>query len=52
MKLAFPQLGKTAPLCPEALDIRDATFGSYVVRYAVQAHSVIVLRIWHHYGNR
>ena len=31
--------------------VRDMVFGRYIVRYAAQAESVVVLRIWHEKEN-
>ena len=49
---AFPNMGKAVALAPKPLDIRDAIFGKYVVRYVAQAESIIILRVWHHYESR
>ena len=49
---SFPSMGKAVALSPEPLDIRDSIFGKYVVRYAAQAESIIILRVWHHYESR
>lgn len=49
---SFPSMGKAVTLAPEPLDIRDSIFGKYVVRYATQADSIIILRVWHHHENR
>lgn len=48
----FPELGRSVALAPEPDVVRDAVFGKYVVRYAVHAEAIVVLRIWHHYENR
>jgi plasmid stabilization system protein ParE len=48
----FPNMGKAVALSPEPLDIRDAIFGQYIVRYIAQAQSIIILRVWHHYEAR
>ena len=44
----FPQIGVEVPEAPTVDTIRDMVFGDYVVRYAVQAESIVVLRVWHH----
>jgi plasmid stabilization system protein ParE len=49
---SFPNMGKAVALSPEPLNIRDAIFGKYVVRYVAQAESIIILRVWHHYETR
>ena len=48
----FPELGRRVPLAPEPQLVRDAVFGSYIVRYSVHIETVVVLRIWHHYEER
>lgn len=49
---AFPALGKRVLLAPDPGVVRDAVFGSYVVRYAILPGSLTVLRVWHHFENR
>lgn len=50
--LQFPRIGRPVELAPEPASIRDAVFGSYIVRYSVHTESVIILRVWHHYEDR
>ena len=45
----FPLLGKAVAAAPDPETIRDMVFGKYIVRYAVQAQSIVVLRVWHHF---
>jgi plasmid stabilization system protein ParE len=49
---AFPGIGRNVKSTPELDSVRDAVFGSYIVRYAATNDAVIVLRIWHHYEDR
>ncbi|WP_323816173.1 type II toxin-antitoxin system RelE/ParE family toxin [Cellvibrio sp. NN19] len=48
----FPLIGINLPQVPVAGSIKDFAFGNYTVRYAVQADSLCILRIWHHLENR
>lgn len=48
----FPAMGVEVGQAPDPSAIRDAVFGSYVVRYSPRDEVIIVLRIWHHYENR
>ncbi len=48
----FPQLGIAVPQAPQPGVIREMEFGRYIVRYAAQTESVVVLRIWHHGEDR
>lgn len=48
----FPRMGRRVMLAPNPDDIRDFSFGKYVVRYTVQGDAIIVLRIWHHLEQR
>lgn len=48
----FPLLGINVAQAPIAGSIKDFVFGSYVVRYGVQADSLCILRIWHHLENK
>lgn len=48
----FPDMGRAVYLAPEPQAVRDAVFGSYVVRYTVHEDAIAVLRIWHHFENR
>jgi plasmid stabilization system protein ParE len=44
----FPDVGKPVSEAPDPNIIRDFVFGRYIVRYAVHANVIAVLRIWHH----
>ena len=44
----FPEMGRVVSLAPLAGKVRDIIFGPYVVRYALQDATIVVLRIWHH----
>ncbi len=48
----FPHLGVEVEQAPQPGVVRDMVFGSYVVRYAAQSESVVVLRVWHHLEDR
>lgn len=48
----FPQMGVEVPQAPQRGVVRDMVFGNYVVRYAAQTGSVVVLRLWHHLEDR
>lgn len=48
----FPNLGVAVPQALQPGAIRDMVFGSYVVRYAAQAESLVVLRLWHQLEDR
>lgn len=48
----FPLLGINVPQAPIAGSVKDLVFGNYLVRYAVQADSLCILRIWHHLENK
>ena len=48
----FPLIGINLPQAPVAGSIKDCAFGNYTVRYAVQADSLCILRIWHHLENK
>ncbi len=48
----FPQMGVEVPQAPQPGTLRDMVFGNYVVRYAAQTESIVVLRLWHHLENR
>lgn len=47
-----PLMGRAVEVAPDPQSIRDMVFGDYIVRYAVAAHSIAVLRIWHHFEQR
>lgn len=49
---AFPMIGRSVGRAPDPGRIRDLFAANYVVRYAVQHASVVVLRIWHHHEDR
>ena len=48
----FPHIGVEVQQAPQRGVVRDMIFGNYVVRYAAQTESVVVLRLWHHLENR
>ena len=48
----FPHIGVEVPQAPQRGVVRDMVFGNYVVRYAAQIESVVVLRLWHHLEDR
>lgn len=48
----FPQLGVEVPEALAAGKIRDMVFGDYVIRYAAQPESIVILRLWHHLEDR
>jgi hypothetical protein len=45
-------MGRAVGMAPDPESIRDMVFGSYIVRYAVTARSIAVLRVWHHFQQR
>jgi hypothetical protein len=47
-----PLTGCVVGMAPDPESIRDMVFGIYIVRYAVTARSMAVLRIWHHFQLR
>ena len=47
----FPHMGVEVASAPQPRAVRDMVFGRYIVRYAAQAESVVVLRVWHHLEN-
>jgi plasmid stabilization system protein ParE len=47
-----PLMGRAVEFAPDPESIRDMVFGSYIVRYAVTARSIAVLRVWHHFELR
>lgn len=47
-----PLIGRAVVAAPDPDVIRDMVFGDYIVRYAVTARSVAVLRVWHHFEQR
>ena len=49
---AFPEMGRSVVEAQDPEAVRDAFFGRYVVRYAVHANVVAILRIWHHLEDR
>lgn len=48
----FPHMGIDVPRAAQRGALRDMVFGNYIVRYAAQTESVVVLRIWHHLEDR
>jgi plasmid stabilization system protein ParE len=48
----FPEMGRRVEEAPEPDTVRDAIFGSYVVRYVFHGRTVAILRVWHHYESR
>ena len=48
---AFPEMGRQVPQSPTT-SIRDFVFGKYIVRYAIHADAITILKIWHHYESR
>ena len=48
----FPHMGIEVALAKQPGVLRDMVFGNYIVRYAAQPESVVVLRIWHHFEDR
>jgi plasmid stabilization system protein ParE len=47
----FPHIGIEVTQAPAPGVVRDMVFGRHIVRYAAQAESVVVLRIWHEKEN-
>ena len=47
-----PLMGRAVDTAPDPQAIRDMVFGDYIVRYAVTARSIAVLRVWHHFEQR
>lgn len=47
-----PLMGRAVDMAPDPQAIRDMVFGDYIVRYAVAARSIAVLRVWHHFERR
>lgn len=45
-------MGIAVPQAPQPGVIREMEFDRYIVRYAAQTESVVVLRIWHHLEDR
>jgi plasmid stabilization system protein ParE len=48
----FPEMGTPVSEAPDPKIIRDFVFDRYVVRYAVYAEALFILRIWHHREDR
>lgn len=48
----FPHIGVEVAQAPEPGALRDMMFGNYIVRYAAQQQTLIILRIWHHFESR
>jgi plasmid stabilization system protein ParE len=47
-----PLMGRAVAAAPDPQAIRDMVLGNYIVRYAVTARSIAVLRVWHHFERR
>ncbi len=47
-----PQLGTAVQQARQPGVIREMEFGRYIVRYAAQTESVVVLRIWQDFEDR
>lgn len=47
-----PLMGRAVGIAPDTEAIRDMVFRNYIVRYAVAARSIAVLRVWHHFELR
>ncbi|MBK5964005.1 plasmid stabilization protein [Thiocystis minor] len=47
----FPLLGSEVRQAPDPERIRDLIIGKYVVRYLVNRHEIVLLRVWHHREN-
>ena len=47
-----PLIGRSVEAAPDPQAIRDMVFGNCMVRYAVTARSIAVLRVWHHFERR
>lgn len=47
-----PLMGKRVEAAPDPVVLRDMVFGNYIVRYALSAKTIAILRVWHHYQNR
>jgi toxin ParE1/3/4 len=48
----FPLIGTNVAQAPVAGSVKDFVFGNYIVRYALQADYLCILRIWHHLENK
>jgi len=48
----MPMMGRPVAPAPDPEIIRDMIFGKYTVRYAIHAHTLAILRVWHHYENQ
>ncbi|MCE7032760.1 type II toxin-antitoxin system RelE/ParE family toxin [Lysobacter sp. GX 14042] len=49
---ASPFMGRRVEGFPPPAEIRDFSFGDYVVRYLVRKDFVVILRVWHHHESR
>lgn len=47
-----PLMGRSVGAAPDSESIRDMVFGNYIVRHAITARSIAVLRVWHHIQSR
>lgn len=48
----FPEMGVSVPEAPDPNAVRDFAIGQYIVRYAIHAETLFILRIWHGRENR
>jgi len=48
----FPEMGVGVAEAPDPDTLRDLIVGRYVVRYALHAETIFILRIWHGYEDR
>lgn len=48
----FPDMGRPVKQSPTLGVVRDMVFDAYIVRYAVHAETIAILRLWHHYEQR
>lgn len=48
----FPLMGVPMATDFEPKVLRDMIFGAYIVRYAAQPETIIILRVWHHLEQR
>jgi plasmid stabilization system protein ParE len=43
----FPDMGLPVGRAPDPRFIRDLFVGDYTIRYLREAHSIVILRLWH-----
>ena len=48
----FPRMGSPVDAAPDPDAFRDLVIGSYILRYALHADVIAVLRVWHHFEDR